>query len=181
MTITTDQSSGQWRPLNMAEFVASPEAKLGGALAVIFWSAAAMVSAGILTVAGAIAFGSFFSITMISRMLLSPSSTASLVAAISMIPQVTFFVWAFVFALMTIARRPSTPKVASALIVALAATSIGAQIAVRYVIAQGSFMLSSQASLLPHILLEIALVAAFCGYMSDGRRPNIYYLKRVRA
>ena len=62
-----------------------------------------------------------------------------------------------------------------------ALTSIGAQIGTRFVIAQNSFVLGSQASLLPYILLEIVLVAAFWGYMSEGRRPNIYFLKRVRA
>jgi hypothetical protein len=62
-----------------------------------------------------------------------------------------------------------------------AATSIGAQIAARYVITQNSFVLGSQATLLPYVLLEIVLVAAFCGYMSEGRRPNIYFRKRVRA
>jgi hypothetical protein len=33
----------------------------------------------------------------------------------------------------------------------------------------------------PSMLLEIALVAAFWGYMSERRRPNIYFRKRVRA
>jgi hypothetical protein len=62
-----------------------------------------------------------------------------------------------------------------------AATSLGAQITTRYVIAQNSFVLGSQATLLPYILLEIVLVAAFWGYMREGRRPNIYFLKRVQA
>ncbi len=47
--------------------------------------------------------------------------------------------------------------------------SIGAQIATRYVIAQNSFILGSQATLLPYILLEIVLVAAF--WRLHERRP----------
>jgi hypothetical protein len=155
----------QWRALSAAELAASPEASLGGALGVMFWTAVAMVTA----------------VVMMSRMMFSGSSMASVVTGISMIPQAMFFVWACVFAAMTMGRRPSTPKVASVTMVIWAATSIGAQIATRYVIAQNTFVLGSQATLLPYILLEIVLVAAFWGYMNEGRHPNIYFLQRVRA
>jgi len=67
------------------------------------------------------------------------------------------------------------------LMVMWAATSIAAQIGTRYLIAQSNFDPMSQLSLLPYVFLEVVLVAAFCGYMADGRRPNVYYLKRVRA
>jgi hypothetical protein len=113
-------------------------------------------------------------------MLFSGSSLSSKIAGFQMIPQAMFTVWAFAFAVMTMGRRPSTPKVASVLMVIWASTSIGAQIGTRYLIAQSNFDAISQASLLPYILIEIILVAAFCGYMADGRRPNIYYLGRVR-
>jgi hypothetical protein len=181
MTNPANSPTSQWRTLSEAEFAASAEARLGGPLGMIFWGAVAMVAMVVLLVAWLIAFGDFFSATMVSQMLFSGSSMASTVAGIAMVPQALFFVWACVFAIMTMGRRASTPKVASILIVAWALTSIGAQIATRYVIAQGSFVLGQQASLLPYILLEIVLVAAFCGYMSEGRRPNVYFLKRVRA
>jgi hypothetical protein len=181
MMTTSHSQSSQWRALSAAELAASPEAKLSGPLGVIFWGAVAMVAVVVLLVAWMIAFGDFFTVTMVSRMFFSGSSMASAVAGIAMIPQATFFVWACVFAVMTMGRRPSTPKVASVLMVIWALTSISAQVATRYVIAQNSFVLGSQASLLPYILLEVVLVAAFWGYMSEGRRPNIYFLKRVRA
>lgn len=171
----------QWRALSAAELAASPEASLGGALGVMFWTAVAMVTAVVLVLTSLIAFGDFFSTAMMSRMMFSGSSMASVVTGISMIPQAMFFVWACVFAAMTMGRRPSTPKVASVTMVIWAATSIGAQIATRYVIAQNTFVLGSQATLLPYILLEIVLVAAFWGYMNEGRHPNIYFLQRVRA
>jgi hypothetical protein len=171
----------QWRALSASELTASPEVKLGGALGVIFWGATAMVALVVLVIAWLIAFGDFFSTAMMSRMMFSGSSMASVVAGISMIPQAMFFIWACVFAVMTMGRRPSTPKVASVMMAIWAATSIGAQIGTRYMIAQNSFVLVSQATLLPYILLEIVLVAAFWGYMSEGRRPNIYFLTRVRA
>jgi hypothetical protein len=179
MTVSQAQP-GQWRLLSDAELATLAEAKLGGALAVIFWCAVALVTVLVLVVAWLIAFGDFFSVTMMSRFALSGSSIASTVTGISLIPQAMFFVWACAFAIMTMGRRPSTPKVAAVMIVIWALTSIGAQIATRYVIAQNSFVLGSQATLVPYVLLEIVLVAAFCGYMSEGRRPNIYFRKRVR-
>ena len=180
-TITTQPRSATWRALTTAELAASPEAKLGGVLAVIFWGAVAMVAAVVLTLAWLIAFGDFFSVTMMSRMLFSGSTLSSKIAGIQMIPQAMFAIWAFAFAVMTMGRRPSTPSVASVLMVMWAATSIGAQIGTRRLIAQGGFDPISQLSLLPYVFIEIVLVAAFCGYMADGRRPNIYFLKRVRA
>ena len=181
MTTTTTQPQSGWRPLSADELGASADTKLGGALAVMFWSAVAMVATVVLILAGLIAFGDFFSVTMMSRMLFSASSLSSRIAGIQMIPQAMFAVFAFAFVVMTLARRPSTPAVASVLMVMWAATSIGAQIGTRYLIAQSNFDPLSQASLLPYIFLEIVLVAAFCGYMADGRRPNVYYLRRVRA
>jgi len=165
----------QWRVLGAAELAASAETKLGGLLAVVV-----MVGVVVLVMAWLVAFGDFFSSAMISRMLFSGSSLSSKIAGISIIPQTMFAIWAIAFVIMTMGRRPSTPKVASTLMVIWAATSIGTQIATRFLIAQNNFDVVSQASLVPSILIEIILVAAFCGYMNDGRRPNVYYLKRVR-
>jgi len=180
MSTTTSQTSG-WRALNADELAATPHAKLGGALAVMFWGAVAMVAALTLMLAAMIAFGNFFSITMLSRTLFSTSTLSSKIASIQMIPQAMFAVWAFTFAVMTMGRRPSTPTVASVLMVLWAVTAISAQIGTRYLVAQSNFDVLSQLSLLPYIFLEIVLVAAFCGYMADGHRPNVYFLKRVRA
>jgi hypothetical protein len=178
--MNSNPQSDQWRTLTEAELAALPEAKLGGALAVIFWCAVALVMALVLAVAWLIAFGDFFSFTMMSQSIFSGSSMASIISRIALVPQAMLFVWAFVFAMMTSGRRSSTPKVAAVMIAIWALLSIGAQIATRYVIAQNSFILGSQATLLPYILLEIVLVAAFWGYMSEGRRPNIYFRRRVR-
>jgi hypothetical protein len=179
MTHPAHPQVNQWRPLSDAEFATSSEAKLGGALAVIFCGAVAMVALVVLAICWLIASGDFLNVTMMS--MVSGGGTASVVGAFSMIPEVMFLVWAFVFAIMTMGRRPSTPMVAGALMMIWAMMSIGTQIIVRYVIANNSLEFGSQATLLPYVLIEIVLVAAFCGYMSEGRRPNIYFRRRVRA
>ncbi len=63
--------------LSEPEFAASPDAKLGGALAVIFWGAGAMVATLVLMLAAMIAFGGFFTVTMMSQMMFSGSTLAS--------------------------------------------------------------------------------------------------------
>src|SRR5262249_2171161 len=105
----------------------------------------------------------------------------SIVTGISMIPQLAFLAWACVFVVMTMGRRPSTPSAASVMIVIWAMTAIGAQIATRMVIAQYNVNFASQGTLLPYIVIDIVLVAAFCGYMNGGSRPNVYFRRRVRA
>lgn len=181
MSNVSQQQSARWRALGEAELAASPEAKLGGALAVIFWCAVALVAVLVLVIAWLIAFGSLLTVAMMSNSIFAGSSMTAIVTRISLVPQSMLFVWACTFATMTMARKPSTPRVASAMIAVWAALSIGAQISTRYVIAQNSFIIGSQATLLPYILFEIALAAAFWGYMSEGRRPNVYFRKRVHA
>src|SRR5258705_5837910 len=113
MTNPANPHSAEWRALSETEFAASAERNLGGALGVMFLGAVAMVALLVLVIAWLIAFGDFFVVAMMSRMMLSGSSMASVVGRIAMIPQAAFFVWACVFVIMTMGRRPSTPKVAS--------------------------------------------------------------------
>lgn len=179
MTNLASQQTLQWRTLGDAELAATPESKLGGPLAVIFWCAAILLAGLVLVVAWLIAFGSFYTLTMMSQSIFGSSITAT-VSRLSLGPQVMMMLWAIVFVAMTMARSPSTPTTASIMIAIWAASAIGAQIAIRMVIAQGAFDLGSQATLLPYILFDITLAAAFWGYMSEGRRPNVYFRKRVR-
>jgi hypothetical protein len=51
---------------------------------------------------------------------------------------------------------------------------------VRVIIAQGAFDPGSQMMLLPNSLFDIVLAAAFWGYMHEGCRPDLFFLKRVR-
>ena len=177
----TTQPQAGWRTLSDAELAGHPEARLGGALAVLFWGAVVMVAMFALVIGWLIVFGNFFTVAMMSRMMFSGASTTSIVTGISMVPQVAFLAWACLFAVMTMGRRQATPTASSVMIVIWAMTAIGAQIATRIVIAQNNFDLVSQATLLPYIMIDIVLVAAFCGYMSGGSRPNVFFRRRVRA
>jgi hypothetical protein len=180
MTDSLSLDTPQWRTLGDAELAVIPESKLGGALAIIVWCAAALVAGLVLVIAWLIAFGSFYSLMMMWQSIFGNSISAA-VTRLSLIPQAIMLLWAAIFVAMTMARSASTPRVASIMIAIWAASAIGSQVAVRVVIAQGAFDPGSQATLLPYILFDIILASAFWGYMSEGRWPNIYFRKRVRA
>jgi hypothetical protein len=147
---------------------------------IIFWCAAILTACLVLTIAWLIAFGSFYTITMMSQSIFGSSMSAT-VTRLSLGPQILMMVWAVAFAAMTMARSPSTPKVASILIAIWALAAIASQIAVRMVIAQGTFDPGSQATLVPYVLFDIVIASAFWGYMHEGRRPNVYFRKRMRS
>ena len=180
MTITTNSPAIAWRTLSGDELAASPDARLGGALAVMFWAAIAMIVTVVLALVVMVTLGDFFSVAMLSQMMFSGSTLASRIARIQMIPKAMFAAWAFTFVIMTLARRPSTPRVASVLMVIWSVSSIGAAVATRYLAATGNFDILNMASLLPYVFLQVAIVSALWGYMNDGRRPNVYFRKRVR-
>ena len=183
MNTTTPFQGSDWRMLTAEEFAASPYAKLGGALAVIFWGATTMVVALLFMLLAILALGGLFPISMFLEVMLSASAPGPTmtIARLQAIQQALFAVWAFVFVAMTLMRRSSTPIVASVLMAIWAVSWIAAEIATQYLSATSGFDLISQIPLLPQILIEIVLVAAFCGYMSEGRRPNVYFRKRVPA
>jgi hypothetical protein len=181
MSTTTTPQASKWRTLSADEFAASADAKLRGALAVIFWSATAMVVTLLLMLAAVIAFGGFLPITMFWQMMFADASSVPslVIARFQAVQQALFALWAVVFVVMTLMRRPSTPTAASVLMVIWAVSWIAAEIATHYLSANSFDLVSPVALLLP-VIIEIVLVSAFCGYMSDGRRPNAYFRKRVR-
>ena len=97
------------------------------------------------------------------------------------IQQALFALWALVFVVMTLTRRPSTPTITSALMLIWALSAIGAEIVEQYLNVTRGFDPTGPLWALPVILLVAAVATAFCRYMSVGRRPNVYFRRRVRA
>jgi len=180
---TTTPSPRKWRTLSADEFAASPDAKLRGVLAVIFWAATALVVAVLLALVAVIAIGGLLPITMFAEIMFSasvPGPTLT-IARLQAIQQALFVVWAFVFVIMTLARRPSTPDVTSVLMVVWALSLIGAESATQYLNVTRGFDPTGPLWALPLVVLVVAVAWAFCRYMSVGRRPNVYFRMRVRA
>jgi hypothetical protein len=173
----------QWRALSPDELNVLPEARLSGQLAVIVWCAAVIALMPVIALLGAVAFtgpAAFMYIAgMVSRGFFG-SDLSTRVTTISLIPQSALFVWAVVTALMSFSRSASTPRTSAVLVIIWAALAIFSQILIRQVIAPGSAGIISQFQLLPYILFDIAIAAAYWGYMHDSRAANIYFRRRVR-
>jgi hypothetical protein len=176
--------SEQWRAMSPDELHTTRETSLSGPLRIILLCAAAIASAPVVSLlamaalTGADAF--LFLAAFVTRALFSPD-LSNQIASLSLIPQIALFVWAAVTALMGFSRNASTPHVSSILLIIWAAMAMLSQIAIRYAIVRSGADFVSQLSLLPYLIFDIAVAAAYWGYMHDSRAANIYFRRRVRA
>jgi hypothetical protein len=172
-----------WRDLSAADHAALPESRLGGALALIFIAACGIVAvpvAGLVTlVVAAGPDGVFWTLgAFLTAEGLGPTGS---VMRLTLVPQAALFLWAVVFIVVTAARLPAGPRIAALVFAFWATLSAGSQVAIQLAISPEGIAPSRIPLMLPFMLLDLVLAAAFWGYMHDGRRPNIYYRRRVPA
>ena len=175
-----------WRNLTSAELADLPETRLRGAL---FWMFLGALTAFLVPAIGvtlttlAPRFPALR--TSVPPYLLNWLDRPTELGIIYMAPVAFLMAWSLVFVIMTLGRLRSTPTVASFGIVLWALL----RVVVAYVYQASA---GAAATGIPlgeglvrdwpfavTVLGEIVLAAAFCGYMASGRRPNIYYRRRV--
>jgi hypothetical protein len=169
-----------WRDLTPPEIVTLPEARLGGALMAMFVFAIATVAAVILV---AIIF-TFIATTRGDSVL---GGQRGFFGLAFIAPSAFIVVLATVFAVMTMARARATPMVLSVgMVVWLVLRllfAIGGQVALASRLppsGSGAVLLSTLWPILVSLAADGIAVAALCGYMADGTRPNAYYRRRIR-
>lgn len=176
----------QWRELTPDEMAHLPEARLGGSLLWIFVAAAAIATIpalGFALTLAALAAGSIHS----GPIELPTGFSSGIVdlGARYIIAVALLVGGSLMFIVMTLLRLRATPLVAS---VGLALW-VSWRFTMGYV---GQAVLEAQAGkgglferLIYHwpfaidMLGELAMLVAFCGYMAAGRRPNVYYRRRL--
>ncbi|HJQ56020.1 MAG TPA: hypothetical protein VJ890_03900 [Vineibacter sp.] len=170
-----------WRDMTPAEIVTLPEARLGGALMAMFVFAILAVVAVILV---AIIF-TFIATTRGGDVL---GGGRGLPGMLFIAPSAFVVVLATIFIVMTLARASTTPMVLSVgMVVWLVLRllfAIGGQVALANQLARsgsGTILLSTLWPVLIGLAADGIAVAALCGYMADGTRPNAFYRRRVRA
>jgi len=139
----------QWRDMTAAELATRPEAKLGGALLAIDIIAVLLCA---VVLAGLVVAQNEFRAVGIRH--------GIAVAFITL--------WSGAFVIMTWQRARSTP--------AWASIGLIAWIAYRLVV---SVLGGYGWPLAVDLVAELAMAAAFCGYMATGVRPNAYYRRRL--
>jgi hypothetical protein len=161
-----------------------PETKPSGALRVILWCAAAIaLMPFVMLLAMAVFTGPdafIFVAVFLSRALFS-TNLSNQIASVGFIPQLALFAWGIVTAIMGFSRSASTPRVSSVMVAIWAALAVVSQVAIRMLVVGGGGDFLNQFTLLPYVIFDIAVVAAYWGYMHDSRTANIYFRKRVRA
>lgn len=170
-----------WRPLSPDELAAAPERRLGGVLVLILLAAIGVLLAIGGMLAAIAVLGGLFAITLMFNELVGGSSPQTIATRLMLAPQAAMFVWAIAFVVTTLARLRSGPQITSALMIIWAIVEVFCAFALRHLNPPSGLTVAALGTTLPYALFEILLAAAYCGYMLDGRRPNIYYRRRGRA
>lgn len=182
--MTTATPEPGWRPLTAAETTALRENRLGGPLAVMCWAGVVLIALPFVAVAVLAVSAGPNALQLGLGTILSMGGTglAGTVLRLSMGPLAAIWIWAIVFVAMTAGRAPAAPRVTSVLFVLVVVLKAATQIAIRIVVARGGGIGFGDAfQMLPYLCMDVVVAAALWGYLHDGRRPNVYYRRRVRA
>jgi hypothetical protein len=174
-------AAGRWRTLDAAELAAEPEARFGGAVAVLFFVAAlALTPLMFLVVRGAMdPGGTTWLVLMMGHQAFGGDMKSAFIAS-SMLQMLALLTWAAIFVAATLLRARSGPLVTAILFAVAAVTAPVGQCAISLVfvgIPDGLYSIGAQ---LPHMMLNVTAAVAFWAYMQEGRRPNLYFRRRVR-
>lgn len=153
------------------------EARLGGPLAIIFWCACGITAlplAGLFSLVAGLGVGAAKSVLFDS---FAGAGVAQKVLRLGLVPQVVLFVWAASLVLLTVTKSRVALSLSPWLLIVWVLASAYSQFAIRDAIAPDGADLSAFAALMPGLLIQAGLVAAFFGYFREARRPQAYYAR----
>jgi hypothetical protein len=178
MTIRADG----WRMLTPEELAAEPAARFGGAIAVIFFAAAGWLALPL----AAVAVNSVHPLEVVANLakILNWAYSRDIgfaPAAWATMETLALWTWAVAFVMATLLDLRSGPIIAALLFAICALITPINHVA--FIVsgtggAAGKFVAGS--SQLPRLILGFVAAVGFWCYMRDGRRPNLYFRRRVR-
>jgi hypothetical protein len=183
MALLTPSPAPRWRVLSDTELAATPDAKLGGTLGIIVAIAATIAAIkGLMYLLGLAIMGGLNGggAAAVLRMFALNGTKSAWIQNLNLAVPALMFVWGIVVTAMTSLRARTTPDVASALIVVWLIVAMTLNVLRRSVAATYGLNAFDYVDMAPYILFNIMIAAAFCGYMLEGRRPNLFYRRRVR-
>jgi multisubunit Na+/H+ antiporter MnhF subunit len=172
---------GGWRALAAGELAAEPDARFGGMIAAIFFAALfALTPLVFLAVSGARdAQGTTWVLLMMLRQAFRGDMTSAYMA-LSMAQMLALLVWAATFVAVTLVGARSGPTMAAVVFAIAALAGPVGQCAIIVTFAADTGGIFQAAAQLPHMVLNLVGAVAFWAYMHEGRRPNLYFRRRVR-
>jgi len=171
-----------WRELGAEELAAEPGARFGGIIAVIFCAALLALTLLVFLAVSAArgGNGTAWLLLMMLRQALGGTDMKSIYVAASMVQALAIMVWAAIFVVATLVRPRSGPSLAAVPFAIAALVGPVGQCAMAIALIGGTGGMISAAMQLPHMVLSLVAAAAFWAYMREGRRPNLYFRRRVR-
>jgi hypothetical protein len=172
----------RWRELSADEITAEPEAHFGGVIAVIFFAAVLALTPLVFLAVSLTKDGNGTSwvFLMMVRQAFGGSDMKSIYLAASMVQMLTLMAWAAIFIVVTLMRARPGPTIAAVPFAIAALIGPVGQCAMAIALIGGTGGLIAAAAQLPHIVLNLVAAVAFWAYLREGRRPNLYFRRRVR-
>jgi len=176
------RGAGAWRELAPDELAAEPEAGFRGVIAVIFCAALLALTLLVFLAVSAArgGNGTAWVLLMMLRQAFGGTDMKSIYVAASMVQALAVMVWAAIFVVVTLARARSGPSLAAVPFAIAALVGPVGQCAMAIALIGGTGGMISAAMQLPHMVLSLVAAVAFWAYMREGRRPNLYFRRRVR-
>ena len=175
-------NNDQWRAISAGEIAAEPDARFGGAIALMFFAATvALLPIAILVVGLARdAQGTSWFLSAMLRQAFAGSDIKSITVAASILQTTAVMIWAAMFIVSTLVRT-SWGLVSAALLFAIAALIGPAwQCVMALLVIGGTGGWFAAGTQLPQLALSAVAALAFWIYVQEGRRPNLYFRRRVR-
>jgi hypothetical protein len=172
----------RWRDPSAPELSAEPDALFGGVIAVMFFAAIFALTPLVFLIVSLAkdTQGTTWVLLMMLRQAFAGPDMKSISMAASMVQMLTLVVWAAIFIAVTLARARSGPTVAAVAFAIAALVGPAGQCAMAIAVIGGTGGIFAAASQLPHMVLNFVAAVAFWAYMHEGRRPNLYFRRRVR-
>jgi hypothetical protein len=170
-----------WRMLSRDELLGLPEARFGGVIAVIFCAAVLAFAPLVALIASGVrdTDGTTWVVLMMLRQALRGDLTSAYTAA-SLGQSLTLILWAASFIIITLFRVRNGPTITAAMFAISAAIGPASQFAIAAGFSADKGSAIQALSQLPHIALNLVTGVSFWAYMREGRRPNLYYRRRIR-
>jgi hypothetical protein len=177
--------TGAWRTLTADELAAEPDARFGGAIAVIFFAALLLL----ITLSAILVFVAVWFLTAkddssawiiaFMRMGFGSGGRAAALSYYTVMQTLAPMVWAAAYVVSTIFRARSGATI-SAVLFAVCTLLGPAYWLVVVPFTPGGAALVMVATQLPHLIPSFVAAVAYWVYMREGRRPNLYFGRRVR-
>jgi hypothetical protein len=175
MAMSNDE--GGWRTLTPGELAAEPEAGFGGTIASLF--GLALLALAPLPIVMFV-WGTT-PVDLVREVLTgSPGPFSRMADSIGVRTAIYFIwmtVWGTAFVVVTVLRLRSGPKITANLLYLTASFPLAIRLGA--IISRWEFQ-TVPLSEVPLLIMGLVAAVAYQAYMDEGRRPNLYFRRRVR-